>query len=323
MRSGSSGSDKWSLRGVKARIKESIWRFSPALFESLQRKAKQEFSISILRGASLDQMTPIGTGGQPVLTRKDVTDIPASFVADPFLHRVDGRWYMFLEVMHAAARKGVISVAGSADGSVWQYDRVVLEEPFHLSYPYVFEFDGEHYMIPETRRSRSVRLYRARRFPYDWELVRTLLEGEGFVDSSICNINDIWWLWTAAPVDGAGLALRLFIADTLFGPWREHQASPIVDDSEGLARPAGRIFASAGRLVRFAQYAYPDYGSKVYSINIRELTPTGYSEDLSGTELLGPGAFEWNRDGMHHIDVQRTANGNLIAAVDGWKRNGR
>ena len=38
---------------------------------------------------------------------------------------------------------------------------IVLAEPFHLSYPYVFEWQGSHYMIPESGAAKSVRLYRA------------------------------------------------------------------------------------------------------------------------------------------------------------------
>jgi hypothetical protein len=117
--------------------------------------------------------------------------------------------------------------------------------------------------------------------------------------------------------------LRLFLADSPFGPWREHPLSPIADDASGVVRPAGRIFVDSGRVIRFAQSAWPDYGSKVFAFEITELSPTRYAEVALTGELLGPGPFDWNSDGMHHIDLQRRADGELIAAVDGWRKNPR
>ena len=43
----------------------------------------------------------------------------------------------------------------------WHFRSIVLDEPFHLSYPYVFDHESETYMIPEAKGSNSVRLYRA------------------------------------------------------------------------------------------------------------------------------------------------------------------
>jgi hypothetical protein len=33
----------------------------------------------------------------PVLTRGDVNDVPALFVADPFILESDGKWHMYFE----------------------------------------------------------------------------------------------------------------------------------------------------------------------------------------------------------------------------------
>ena len=73
----------------------------------------------------------------PVLTAADVWDVEADFVADPFLYYDGGIWYLFMEVLKSSYG-GVIGVANSLDGINWTYDRIVLEQPFHLSYPYVF-----------------------------------------------------------------------------------------------------------------------------------------------------------------------------------------
>ena len=86
------------------------------------------------------------------------------FVADPFMIRDSDHWYMFMEVLNWCSNKGEIGLATSEDGLHWDYQQLVLVEPFHLSYPCVFKHSGQYYMVPETRQSDSVRLYRAEPF---------------------------------------------------------------------------------------------------------------------------------------------------------------
>jgi len=102
----------------------------------------------------------------PVLTADDVTDVPAQFVADPFLFHEGDFWYMFFEVYNSAQDKGEIGLASSYDGLNWSYDRIVLSESKHLSYPLVIAHDGQHYMIPETNLMNEVRISRAASFLY-------------------------------------------------------------------------------------------------------------------------------------------------------------
>ncbi len=97
----------------------------------------------------------------PVLTLDDVDDVPALLVADPFMTRRDGRWFMFFEVMNAGSERGEIGLASSDDGFAWQYEKIVLAEDFHLSYPHIIQHEGDVYLIPETYKADSLRLYRA------------------------------------------------------------------------------------------------------------------------------------------------------------------
>jgi len=89
------------------------------------------WSIAIYTGTTPFNLQP----EPPVLTKFDVTDIPADFVADPFMLRRDDTWYMFFEVMHSKTQRGEIGLATSNDALSWTYDRIVLKEPFHLSFP--------------------------------------------------------------------------------------------------------------------------------------------------------------------------------------------
>jgi hypothetical protein len=214
---------------------------------------------------------------------------------------------------------GQIGLATSDDGLRWRYEQIVLGEIFHLSYPYVFATAGEIYMVPESFQDNSVRLYRARRFPHDWEHVATILSGGYFVDSSLFRHNDTWWLFTESGEDTDD-TLRLFYADHLIGPWCEHPKSPVVSGDACISRPAGRVLVTPRLIVRFAQNCSVEYGTDVRAIEVTHLTPTEYEErPLSVTATLGPTGHGWNAGGMHHIDAIQLSENEWLAAVDGWE----
>ena len=54
----------------------------------------------------------------PVISRNDVSDARAQFVADPFMVCQDGRWYLFFEVMNQDSDRGEIGLALSDDGII-------------------------------------------------------------------------------------------------------------------------------------------------------------------------------------------------------------
>jgi hypothetical protein len=311
-------SDKKLAASLSGVAKHLVWRFARPLYRRLQPDAAQEFAIGIAIGDSPLALKLPASIANPVLTLRDVTDVPAQFVADPFMCRDGENWYLFFEVLNHLSRKGEIGLAVSRDGMTWKYQHIVLAEPFHLSYPYVFEWNGSHYMIPEGAAGGAIRLYRAVRFPDQWQQIGNLIEGKRFVDASILRHGDKWWLFTDGGADSTNPVLRLYFSDELLGPWREHPLSPILRDPH-FSRPAGRIVVVDGTPIRFAQDVYPVYGSSVSAFAIMRLTPTEYEEKpLSDRPVLaaGPG---WNRQGMHHVDAHLRADGSWIACVDGFR----
>src|SRR5215217_6613473 len=142
------------------------------------------WSIAIYTGVTPFNLEP----GPTVLTKSNVTDIPADFVADPFMLRRDNTWYMFFEVMHTKTQLGEIGLATSNDTLTWTHDRIVLKEPFHLSYPHVFAWQNDYYMLPETLNAGAVCLYKANNFPYDWSIVAQLIDSQ-LADPSLLRFN--------------------------------------------------------------------------------------------------------------------------------------
>lgn len=274
------------------------------------------WSIGIYTGQSPFDLVSIGKLN-PVLTAKDVTDVRARFVADPFMIAEGSMWYMFFEVLNADTKQGVIGLAVSSDGLKWKYERIVIEESFHLSYPYVFKWKDVYYMVPESRRAHSVRLYKADQFPIKWSPIATLLHGD-FVDPSVVNYRGKWWIFVALTGNNV---LRLYCADVLDGPYTEHPKSPIVLGDARIARPAGRVLILDDRVYRFAQDNNLTYGNQVKMFEITDLTPTRYAErEVKPCPELRASGNGWNAEGMHHVDLHQTTDKKWIASVDGRKR---
>jgi hypothetical protein len=278
--------------------------------------APQQWSVGIYTGKEPLDLASAAGAPNPVLTAADVTDVSAEFVADPFMVRDKDKWYMFFEVMNQKTRHGDIGLATSGDGLHWTYDRIVLDEPFHLSYPCVFGFEDRYYMVPETYQADGVRLYRADEFPGKWSFVSTLVAGS-WLDPTVFRHGDWWWMFACK----GNTMLHLFYSDRPEGPWKEHPKSPVIRGDLRTARPGGRVLAMEGRIVRFAQDDFPSYGSRVRAFEITRLTATDYEErEIAVNTVLGASGSGWNADGMHHIDAHRLDDGGWIACVDGWHR---
>jgi hypothetical protein len=277
------------------------------------------YSIGILRGPSPLALAPAANLANPVLAPESLPGLLVTSVADPFMIRVDGTWYMFFEAVNwtPGSKKGEIAFATSRDGERWAYQRIVLSEPFHLSYPYVFEWKSDYYMIPESTAAGAVRLYRAERFPDRWTLAAELLRGPVFLDSSVFHRENRWWMFTAT--DASRGTLRLLRAADLAGPWLEHPKSPVVAADLRIARPAGRVLSTPARLIRFAQDCRAAYGTAVHAFEVTCLTPSDYAErELAPSPLLAGSGHGWNGSGMHHVDAHLLEDGSWIACADGW-----
>jgi hypothetical protein len=270
------------------------------------------WSIGLYGGATPLSLQPLDAN--PILTAASVTDAKAGFVADPFHIRVGEISYLFFEVLNSSASRGEIAYATSSDAIAWTYRGIILREPFHLSYPCVIRDGDDFYMIPETRECQSIRLYHATSFPEQWTFVRDLVRGD-FADATVFRNDPHYYLFAHRGLD----ELRLYSAENITSEWIEHPASPIVEGNRRISRPAGRVLAYGDRIIRFAQDAWPHYGSRVRAIEIDELTPTSYAEhEIPESPILDGSGNGWNSLGMHHLDFVRGGGSDWLAVVDGF-----
>ena len=221
------------------------------------------------------------------------------FWADPFLVQEGGETWMFFEDYSRAERRGVISCGRFVHGQVSDV-RTVLQQPYHLSYPYVFKHAGSVWMVPESEQAGKVQLYRAERFPDEWVLERTLVELRA-VDPSLFLFEGRWCMFVSPlVVSGHAPFTLLFVAPQPWGPWKLHPAGCISNDVRW-ARCAGSIIVSGDRLIRPSQDCSHGYGHSIW-FNEMKLDGATYEEEHRMQvlpEALGllAGVHTYNRAG--------------------------
>jgi len=278
---------------------------------------REQWTIGIYRSDSPFHFNKLQGWINPLFRAEDVTDVAANFVADPFLVNEGGTWNLFFEVYNNDTKQGDLAVATSKDTWLWHYEKVILDEPFHLSYPYVFKSDGDYYLIPESFEDNSIRLYKANPFPTHWTYVKTLVEGRDYVDNSIIYYGGEWWLFSSVTSNDM---LYLHHANSLTGPWKEHPQSPIVRQDLHKARPGGRLLVYENKLYRFTMDVDPPVGThQVMVYEITNITPETYSEQLAqdGPVIMASG-YGWNGQAMHQLDPVQVDSDLWIASVDGF-----
>lgn len=200
------------------------------------------------------------------------------FWADPFVIYKDDRYHIFIEEFLYKSNKCHISLI-TMDEKLGHGDPVrVLERPYNLSHPFVFEWKGDHYMIPESARNRTVEVYKCARFPDKWEFHKDLMKDINAVDATLYFHGGRWWLFAnVVENDGAYSCDELFLYhadEPLSDSWRAHPQNPVVSDVRS-SRPAGKIFEREGKIFRPSQDCSKSYG---YGIKINQIITLNESE---------------------------------------------
>lgn len=198
------------------------------------------------------------------LTRRDSN----RFVADPFGF-VDGEKNVILcEEFDYRSYRGFISQFAGRNADSTVCTNRVLDESYHLSYPYLIHDENDVYCIPEMSETRQVKLFRATESRSEWDEVTTLLSDFAAVDSTIVNFDGRWWLFCTCAENGRNDSLYLWHSETLTGPWEAHTRNPVKIDIRS-ARPGGTPFVYNGELYRPSQDCSLTYGGRVSLTGLR------------------------------------------------------
>lgn len=295
------------------------------------------WSIGIFFGKSPFSLAPIELSNRsnekssswpvanPVLTCASVSSAgyPSNFVADPFLFIQDNTFYLFFETKTVATMQGDIGVARSLDqGATWEFLGIALDEAWHLSYPYVFNYRNDTYIMPEGSKNGDLRLYRATKFPFEWTFEKVLVS-KPLVDTSLVHYNGYYWLFTS---DFSRLSieknaeLEIWFSNSPLGPWKEHRKNPIYRADKSLgARNGGRLFVYEGSLYRPGQDCSGTYGRRLQVYRVENLTKEEYKEVPVSLSIgqTKKGRNSWNGVRHHHLDPQRLPSGSWVAVMDG------
>ena len=237
-----------------------------------------------------------------------------TFNADPFVVEKDNKNYCFVECFNYAEKKAKINVFELSEKG-YVLLGTALEESFHLSFPFIFKFNNEFYMVPESSKNRDIRLYKCQNFPLKWELQEILIDDIDAADTMIFQKNNKWWMMTnedPLKLDNHNYQMNIYYSDNLLnGEWISHKNNPIIMDANS-ARNAG-LLIDEDNVFRVSQAFgfYKKYGEN-FSINkIESISETGYSEKIFSShkkffnkKILGSHHFHSN-DKYTVFDVWR------------------
>ncbi len=257
---------------------------------------------------------------QPALFQK-INASPDRYWADPQIVEQDGRYAVFFEEYERRTDKGRIAVIQLDEAGNQSEPVVILDKPYHLSYPFVFSWEDRRYMIPESAANRTIDLYECIEFPHKWRFKMHLMQNIRAADATLLHHRGKWWLFaTVAAMPGISLnhELHLFFADHFASTdWTPHPLNPIVSDVRR-ARPAGNILRRDGKLIRPAQNSARGYGRSITFNEIITLSETAYEE--RPIDAIHP-AWKPSIIGVHTI--QRVGRLTIIDALERrsrWRR---
>ncbi|MFD2036367.1 hypothetical protein ACFSKL_16300 [Belliella marina] len=258
---------------------------------NIQRKSHELFNKEVWE----IWISKIGAG-----QKVKISNPKGTYLADPYLiENEEGAWF-FAEQYRYSEKKGSIAVARVQNDEVGVFETAV-DEPFHLSYPFVWKENGAHWMYVESASKAGLRLYKTEKFPGNWQLFNVKLLDQKLYDPTICKKDGLYWLFAnqkAHPSASSFDELYLYYSeDFVDGNWKPHPQNPIVSDVKS-SRPAGALFEKNGNWYRPAQDSAKHYGHRIkiqrivkwsvfeYSEVTEEIIEADWQEGLTGTHTI-------------------------------------
>ena len=189
--------------------------------------------------------------------------------ADPLLFSDGGNTWLFVEAFNRRAGKGEIGVFDIVDGKAENF-KVIIDTPTHMSYPFVFKHCGEYFMIPETGAAHHIALYKAKNFPYEWEMDTVLMDKVVYRDHTVTQEEDGTFALLSYKQEGTN---RFNMKNTFTVFKLDMDRRTLTEESEFLDkkqsnRPAGPCFKVNGKEYRVSQKCNRAYGEAMFVYEI-------------------------------------------------------
>jgi hypothetical protein len=218
------------------------------------------------------------------------------YFADPFAFQIGKELHIVFEDYNYKSCLGKISRIVYSDGKFGEITPVI-EEDFHLSYPYIFESSGEIYCVPESANTKQIMLYKYDRDSQKFQFINVLLDNFQGVDPTVFYYKDKWWLF-ATHKEQSNTNLHIFYTDRFDGPYIPHAKNPVKTDIRN-SRPAGTPYSENGELMRPAQDCSVTYGGRIALNKVVELTEKTFKEET--INYIGPLTKSKFNKGFHTI----------------------
>jgi methionyl-tRNA formyltransferase len=224
-----------------------------------------------------------------------------SFLADPFVIENEGKYFCFVENYSFIKKKANIAVY-QLENNTAKYLGESLNEKFDLSYPFVFKYQDQFFMLPESSKNKDLRLYKSTNFPHKWELKRVIFNNINACDGTIFLYGQKWWLFInrdeSDSLENNSELFAYYSENPVDAEWIEHPKNPLVVDSSS-ARMGGLLTDENNVYLVFQSQGFNLYGrsSKIY--RIKELTETNFKREYICDVTPD---FSENIIGTHHMN---------------------
>lgn len=280
----------------------------PFLYSS---KGGQMWTLGVVK-----TLSPLNINADSIcwISKEVANEYPVpGIMADPFIVEKEGKYFVFYEEKSGKrnSNHGNIALLESIDGVSWKHLGYVLDAPFHLSWPNVFEFEGEYYMLPERGSTLEMAIYKAIDFPMKWKKEAVIRRGKVYADPIIYNLDNIWYLFVQ---EEEGLCLY-YNDNFLEDDWTLHSSSPVATGSG--SRPAGQIYTINDEQYMFLQMSSGSYGTGVYAYVIDTISMNDFSMHRLEKPILWKFGNGVAKDGMHTLNFVVMPDGCFLCVVDG------
>lgn len=190
--------------------------------------------------------------------------------ADPMIIIENDTVFLFCEAYDRKKEKGVLGYFELEDGCFNNF-KLAIEEKHHLSYPCVFKYENQYYMVPESGENKTLDLYVATHFPDEWEKIATLLKGERVVDPTVFKYNDKYYIYIYMEESSYQACIYELDIENKKISWLKN-----IDYDFNEGRGAGYVFKFNDRLIRPTQDCKKIYGK---SVIFREVSLDQYLDE--------------------------------------------
>lgn len=224
--------------------------------------------------------------------------------ADPFIFEHNNKNYIFFENNDLKLNKGKIS-CGLIEGNKLINIKDILNFNYHLSYPFIWKHKNNIYLIPESSSNKSIQIWKARIFPYKWNLFKTFLKNEYCCDTTIINFNKNNWLLTNKSNDRTDDPNNELYVYKIIGNLKKiipHKLNPVLTDCR-IARNAGYLNYQKETIRPSQINNSSGYGIGININKILKLNMTNYKEKIV-RKIYPPKNTKMN--GLHHISNSKS-----------------